>query len=102
MGAVVAAIAAGVFGIAGALTSILVGRRQTTDQAAVEYGQRLRGQRQEAFANYFKAWDKTHQQFEDIAENIDEHTSRENFDSDRYEQEVAENPRRERAGRGGA
>ncbi|WP_345656587.1 hypothetical protein [Streptomyces siamensis] len=42
--AIIAAVAAGVFGIAGILTGIVAGRRQTVDQATVEHGQWLRGQ----------------------------------------------------------
>lgn len=56
-GAVVAAVAAGVFGIIGILAGIYVGRRQTTDQAQVEHGQWLRGQRLEAYTGLFTAWD---------------------------------------------
>ena len=56
-GAVVAAVAAGVFGIAGTFAGIFVGRRQTTDAAAVEHRQWLRGQRQEAYVAFLAAWD---------------------------------------------
>lgn len=52
-----AAIAAGVFGIAGTFAGIFVGRRQTTDAAAVEHRQWLRGQRQEAYVAFLAAWD---------------------------------------------
>ncbi|WP_157968686.1 hypothetical protein [Streptomyces geranii] len=46
--AIIAATAAGVFGITGAFAGLIVGRRQTIDHAAVEHGQWLRGQRQTA------------------------------------------------------
>lgn len=55
--AIVAAVAAGLFGIGGILTGIIVGRRQTTDQATVEHGQWLRGQRQTAYTEALAAWD---------------------------------------------
>ncbi|MGW2612905.1 hypothetical protein ACWC4A_52965 [Streptomyces mirabilis] len=58
VGAVVAAIAAGVFGIVGTFAGIYVGRRQTTDQAQVEHGQWLRGQRQEAYVQFLNAWEE--------------------------------------------
>lgn len=44
-------------GILGILAGFLVGRRQITDQAAVEHRQWLRGQRQEAYINLLDAWD---------------------------------------------
>ncbi|MER6376295.1 hypothetical protein ABT255_50160 [Streptomyces mirabilis] len=50
---VLPAVAAGVFGIAGTLA----GRRQTTDEAAVEHGQWLRGQRQTAYLDALDAMD---------------------------------------------
>lgn len=89
-GAVVAAVAAGVFGIIGILAGILVGRRQTVDQAAVEHGQWLRGQRQQAFATYLDTWDRACEGFKSFADDIDEHTDRNNFHPDRYEEELAE------------
>ncbi|MFF9627267.1 hypothetical protein [Streptomyces griseosporeus] len=55
--AIFPATAAGVFGILGILAGIVVGRRQTTDQAAVEHGQWLRGQRQQAYTGLLAAWD---------------------------------------------
>lgn len=51
--AVLPTVAAGVFGIAGTLA----GRRQTVDQAAVEHGQWLRGQRQTAYLDALDAMD---------------------------------------------
>lgn len=53
----VAAVAAGVFGIGGAWIGFLGGRRQTTDQAQVEHQQWLRGQRQEAYTGFLSTWD---------------------------------------------
>ncbi|MFE2297945.1 hypothetical protein ACFXAW_07090 [Streptomyces sp. NPDC059445] len=53
--AIIAAIAAGFFGIGGILTGIIVGRRQTMDQATVEHGQWLRGQRQQAYLAFLAA-----------------------------------------------
>lgn len=55
--AIIAAIAAGVFGITGVFAGIVVGRRQTVDQAAVEHGQWLRDQRLQAYMNLFTTWD---------------------------------------------
>lgn len=55
--AIVAAIAAGVFGIAGSIAGLYIGRSQTADQADVEHGQWLRGQRQEAYVTLIDAWD---------------------------------------------
>ena len=67
-GAVVAAVAAGVFGILGILAGIYVGRRQTTDQAQVEHGQWLRGQRQEAYVQFLNAWEEALTKHTDWAE----------------------------------
>jgi hypothetical protein len=85
------ATAGGAFALAVAYISYRAGRRQTTDQATVEHGQWLRGQRQQAFATYLEAWDRAQQALEDIAKNIDEHTSPEYFDQERYDEEVAAN-----------
>ena len=52
--AVLPTVAAGVFGIAGTLA----GRRQTTDEAAVEHDQWLRGQRQTAYLDALDAMDE--------------------------------------------
>ncbi|MFF7795572.1 hypothetical protein [Streptomyces sp. NPDC007991] len=62
--AIVAAIAAGFFGITGVFAGIVVGRRQTVDQAAVEHGQWLRGQRQEAYIKFLEAWEQALADFE--------------------------------------
>jgi hypothetical protein len=64
--AIVAAIAAGFFGIGGTFAGLYVGRRQTTDQADVEHGQWLRGQRQEAYLNLLEAWDDAMQEIDSI------------------------------------
>ncbi|WP_406504303.1 hypothetical protein [Streptomyces sp. NBC_01602] len=57
----VATIAAAAIAATGALvgvfSGIIVGRRQVTDQASVEHGQWLRGQRQEAYTVFLAAWD---------------------------------------------
>ncbi|MGA5363923.1 hypothetical protein [Streptomyces purpurascens] len=55
----IAAIAAGVFGIGGAWIGFLGGRRQTIDQAQVEHQQWLRGQRQEAYTGFLSAFDSS-------------------------------------------
>ncbi|MER5471995.1 hypothetical protein [Streptomyces sp. NPDC002685] len=89
-GAVVAAVAAGVFGIAGILAGILVGRRQTTYQAAVEHGQWLRGQRQLAFSAYLDAWDRALEALEDVAENFNEPTWQRRLGPNRSEEGAAE------------
>ncbi|MDQ1031310.1 hypothetical protein QF035_008892 [Streptomyces umbrinus] len=60
--AVIAAIAAGVFGIAGALCGIVVGRRQAADQATVEHGHWLREQRLKAHTDLLTHWDEAIQE----------------------------------------
>jgi hypothetical protein len=74
-GAVVAAIAAGVFGIIGILAGIYVGRRQTTDQAAVEHQQWLRQQRLEAYTSLFTAWDQAISEFRAFQNTWDDTTA---------------------------
>jgi len=66
--AVLPAITAGVFGIGGALAGVVVGRRQVTDQAAVEHGQWLRGRRQEAYLALLDAWDTALAHLEGISD----------------------------------
>jgi hypothetical protein len=56
--ALAAAVAAGVFALGGAWVGFLGGRRQTTDQAAVEHAQWLRGQRQEAYIRFLEEWER--------------------------------------------
>lgn len=75
-GAVVAAIAAGVFGLVGAWLGHRAGRRQTTDQATVEHGQWLRGQRQEAYLGLLDAFDETKKRLQTVVDQWDE-TARE-------------------------
>ena len=68
MSEAVGVIATGVFGIAGTLAGMYVGRRQTTDQAQVEHGQWLRGQRQEAYVQFLNAWEEALTQYRGDAE----------------------------------
>ncbi|KOT33280.1 hypothetical protein ADK41_28170 [Streptomyces caelestis] len=51
------AMAGGVFALAVAYIGYRAGRRQTTDQATVEHGQWLRGQRQQAYLAFVDTWD---------------------------------------------
>lgn len=74
--AVVAAAAAGVFGIGGTLAGMLVGRRHVTDQATVEHGQWLRGQRQEAYVLFLDRWDAAVDALQEIAAGWDERERR--------------------------
>lgn len=53
------AIAGGLFALAVAYIGYRAGRRQTTDQATVEHGQWLRGQRQQAYLTFVDTWDTT-------------------------------------------
>jgi hypothetical protein len=69
--AVIAAAAAGLFGIGGALAGIVVGRRQTQDQAHVEHGQWLRGQRQAAYIALLEGWDAEISALRDAQESWD-------------------------------
>jgi len=62
--AVLPTVAAGVFGIAGTIA----GRRQTTDEAAVEHDQWLRGQRQTAYLDALDAMDTALRDFAALAE----------------------------------
>ena len=68
MSEAVGVIATGVFGIAGTLAGMYVGRRQMTDQAQVEHGQWLRGQRQEAYVQFLNAWEEALTQYRGDAE----------------------------------
>lgn len=72
LAAVIAAMAAGVFGITGVFAGIVVGRRQTTDQAAVEHQQWLRGQRQEAYLQLLEAFDVALPQLESLVQRWDD------------------------------
>lgn len=69
------AIAAGMFGLAGILAGIYVGRRQTIDQAQVEHGQWLRGQRQEAYVQFLNAWEEALTQYRGHEESWDSLTA---------------------------
>lgn len=57
-------VAAAAIALVGVLFGLVIGRRQVRDQAQVEHGQWLRGQRQEAFVNFLTAWDETIPQFQ--------------------------------------
>ncbi|MFJ4895029.1 hypothetical protein ACIP5U_34320 [Streptomyces sp. NPDC088788] len=54
--AIIAAIAAGVFGIGGVFAGVIVGRRQTADQARIEHGHWLREQRLQAYNGLILVW----------------------------------------------
>lgn len=66
--AIIAAIAAGVFGIGGVFAGIIVGRRQATDQAHVEHGHWLREQRLQSFTQLYTVWDEVMQDLEAFQE----------------------------------
>ncbi|RVU14599.1 hypothetical protein EOT10_40620 [Streptomyces antnestii] len=68
--ALLPAIAAGVFGIGG----VLLGRRQTTDQAEVEHGQWLRGQRLEAYVQFLEAWEEALADYQNMQDTWDAYT----------------------------
>ncbi|MGI5508913.1 hypothetical protein [Streptomyces sp. CA-106131] len=67
-GTVTAAVIAAVGALAGTGLGVFVGRRQVVDQAAVEHGQWLRGQRQEAYIALLTSWDTGVSQFRDLIE----------------------------------
>jgi hypothetical protein len=70
-------------GVCGTLGGIFLGRRQVTDQAAVEHGQWLRGQRQEAYTALLEAWDGGRKRFDEMVENWEgEHHAAEHFEGD--------------------
>lgn len=82
-GTVVAALIAAV----AALGGVLLGRRQVTDQAAVEHGQWLRGQRQEAYVTLLEAWDTGVKRFDERVENWEmEHYAAEHFEGNGWEE----------------
>jgi len=70
-------VAAAAVALIGVFSGLFIGRRQVRDQAQVEHGQWLRGQRQEAFVALIAAWDEVIPKFEahvlddDQAEYID-------------------------------
>ncbi|MGW7494248.1 hypothetical protein ACWGKA_08050 [Streptomyces luteogriseus] len=51
------AIAGGLIAVAVVYISYRAGRRQTTDEATVEHGQWLRGQRQQGYLTFVDTWD---------------------------------------------
>ncbi|MFE2128070.1 hypothetical protein [Streptomyces amritsarensis] len=57
-------VVAAAIALAGVLCGLFVGRRQVRDQAQVEHGQWLRGQRQEAYVRFIAAWDEGIPKFE--------------------------------------
>ncbi|QIY60391.1 hypothetical protein HEP85_38565 [Streptomyces sp. RPA4-2] len=85
-GAVVAAVAAGVFGVGGALLGIYVGRKQTTDQAHVEHEQWLRGQRREAYIAYLASWDEVHTKLFDIMRDLPILLDPATYENDEFEE----------------
>ena len=70
-GAVVAAIIAVLGTLAGAWLGHRAGRRQTADQATVEHGQWLRGQRQENYLQLLDAFDAAKENLKDIVDRWD-------------------------------
>lgn len=86
-GAVVAAVAAGVFGVGGALVGVFVGRKQTTDQAYVEHEQWLRGQRREAYVAYLAAFDDARSKVEDVVRFLPRHIDPASYDEGQFEQQ---------------
>ncbi|MFJ1928043.1 hypothetical protein [Streptomyces sp. NPDC088131] len=59
---IVAAVIAGAVALA---SGFFFGRRQVRDQAAVEHGQWLRGQRQDAYVALLDAWDTAVKEFQE-------------------------------------
>ncbi|MFD4339022.1 hypothetical protein ACFWPP_17840 [Streptomyces anulatus] len=55
--AIIAAVIAGVLTMVGGHMGFRAGRQQVRDQAQVEHEQWLRGQRQEAYADFLAVWD---------------------------------------------
>ncbi|WTV09613.1 hypothetical protein OHA19_00715 [Streptomyces sp. NBC_00012] len=51
--------------LAGVVSGFFLGRRQVRDQAAVEHGQWLRGQRQDAYVALLDAWDTAVKEFQE-------------------------------------
>ncbi|MFJ8489432.1 hypothetical protein ACIRBZ_13855 [Streptomyces sp. NPDC094038] len=86
-GAIVAAVAAGVFGIGGAFVGLFVGRRQTIDQAQVEHGQWLRGQRREAYVAYLSAWDAAETALIMLVFDLRKHVDPSNYTEGQFERE---------------
>lgn len=62
---IVAAAIAGTVALVGAFSGFFLGKRQVRDQAAVEHGQWLRGQRQDAYVALLDAWDTAMKEFQE-------------------------------------
>jgi hypothetical protein len=60
-----------VIAVAGTLAGLHFGRRQVADQATVEHGQWLRGQRQDAYVQFLDAWDAAMRGLQDIVDGLD-------------------------------
>ncbi|MFH8581605.1 hypothetical protein [Streptomyces zaomyceticus] len=65
-------VVAAAIGLIGVLCGLFIGRRTVRDQARVEHGQWLRGQRQEAYVQCLDAWDGAMRAFEAILEESDQ------------------------------
>jgi len=65
-------VVAAAIALIGVLCGLLIGRRQVRDQAQVEHGQWLRGQRQEAYVQFLDVWDGAMRAFEVILEESDQ------------------------------
>ncbi|MGW6570066.1 hypothetical protein [Streptomyces sp. NPDC054975] len=70
--AVIAAGVAAVVALFGAFIGVWVGRRTVRDQAHVEHGQWLRGQRQETYVVFLAAWDQAQAKFSDFVGRLGE------------------------------
>ncbi|QKZ18842.1 hypothetical protein [Streptomyces chartreusis] len=77
---IIAAAAAGFFGIAGAFAGFVFARHQPIDQAAVEHDLWLRGQRQTAYIDAFNAIDAAVTELENLRKEWDERFERSMMD----------------------
>ncbi|WP_331758856.1 hypothetical protein OH782_42450 (plasmid) [Streptomyces sp. NBC_01544] len=68
-------VAAAAIAVIGAFVGLFVGRRQVRDQAQVEHGQWLRGQRQEAYSTFLAAWDQAEKNFDGLVNSWEEESS---------------------------
>ncbi|MEV7253493.1 hypothetical protein [Streptomyces cyaneofuscatus] len=68
-----AVIIAALVAVAGSFSGFFIGRQQVKDQAQVEHEQWLRGQRQEAYADFLAAWDAAYAALKQEATRTDEH-----------------------------
>ncbi|MER6374857.1 hypothetical protein ABT255_42345 [Streptomyces mirabilis] len=76
-------VVAALIGVGGVFGGVFLGRRQVTDQAAVEHGQWLRGQRREAYAALLEGWDAGLARFDEVVENWEgEHHAAETYEGD--------------------